>query len=393
MEEQETNGMRQTKLQPKIQSKSPGGVSAFSGTTARTSHSAQDLSDLNTETLLDVFLDLSRASDKLLKCLMPREISEAFVHAHMAQLQTKNSSANKNFNRLATTLSVNKEVYASESYIRVQEVLQTLVGNNQEARTDTGPWRPDALIQKANLAHLASSILSRSWRTQDSRVVEELEEAFPSSFIEGFVNSETLQAGFSELVDETFELALAIRTQYAIMLLARHARQPNFDAGTVAAEIFLQDGRSLRGWDIPSLRARDLHAEAKATVRSRFRIFSDTFANSGEDFLAGIELLQSLFPWSTFILQAVTWIDLRLKELDRQIADCQGANRMFEALQIAVQSASKSLIMNDHQNERGSPPIVLEYDPPSEMADERIKHAVVPAKTTAIKKLKLPQFK
>lgn len=377
------------------QSKSPGGVSAFSGTTARQSHSTQDLSELSTEVVLDILSDLSSASDKALKFLIPRDISEASIAAHIIQLQTKRSSANKNMIRLATTLSAHRDMCGSDSYISLPEMLSTLVGKCIGSNDNAGPWRPDALLQKANLAALAASIFSRPLRTQDAQLVEELEQLFPMPFIEGFVASDTPLAGYSELANDTFQLALEIRTQYAIMLLARRARQPNFDPNAVLLQVFYEDDKTLRGWVAGGLRAADLTGELQNTILLRLVKLREAFAGSEKDFAKNIEPLQSPFPWTALVFQMVKWINLRLVELNRQISEHGGANRILEALEEEIQRArlAKSSMNDDSANDSGSPRIILEYDLPSELAETVVEPQGFPRKVTRTKTLKLGQFR
>lgn len=382
------------KPQANVLSKSPGGVSAFSGTTARTSRSTQDLSDLSTEGMLDAFADLLSASDQMLRFLIPREISEASITAHMAQLQTKRSSANVNMTRLATMLSANRDMFGSESYIALQDILGTLVGKDLGSNDNPPPWRPDALLQKANLAVLASSIFSHSWRIQDAQLIEEIEQLFPMPFLEGFLASETPLAGYSQLSNETFQLALDIRTQYAIMLLARHARQPNFDPNAVLLQVFYEDDKTLRGWGVRGLRAEDLTGEEQHTILLRLENLRATFARSEHDFATDREPFQSSIPWTTLVQQTISWINLRLAEINRQISVHRGAERIIEALRQEVQRArlANSSLNDDGANDAGSPQILLEYDFPPE-AETAAEPQDSPRKLTRTKTLKLGQFR
>lgn len=388
-------GISETHHQTNALSKSPGGVSAFSGTTARTSRSVQELSDLSPEVMLEALLDLTHASDRMLSFLVPRELSEHAITAHMAQLQSKYSSANKNFRRLATTLSANRDEYGSESYIALGVVMGALVGRRPESNEVAGPWRPDALLQKANLAVLASSIFSRSWQTQDAPFVEELEHIFPMCFLEGFVEAESPLSGYSQLVDETFQLALDIRTQYAIMLLARHAGQPNFDPDAVLLQVFYKDAQKLRGWDVGGLRAEDLTPKVQDTVLARLKRLREAFATSDEDFATDIAPLQSTFPWTNVVMQAVTWISQRLEELNGQISLSQGDQQILELLKEEVQSvrSARSIVDDNGRQDIGSPQVVLEYEPPSDMVDIATDPQAFPRKSTRTKTLQLGQFR
>ncbi|KAK4691784.1 hypothetical protein P7C71_g5292, partial [Lecanoromycetidae sp. Uapishka_2] len=208
-EDREQIGGEQPTEQP---SKSPGGASAFSGTTARTSLSARELSDISSEELLDALPDLAAASNKMLALLVPSPLSEASVKGIVDQLRTKDSRANKNLRRLCSSFQVQKDIFGSESYISQRRTLRVLLGTKQTSDLGAAQWGPEALLHKANLAVLASDILSHSMQEQADQIVEELEQAFPSSFLEGFVQSETPTTESSALSLETLRLAIEIRT-------------------------------------------------------------------------------------------------------------------------------------------------------------------------------------
>ncbi len=380
-----------------IHSKSPGGISAFSGTTARASTSTQDLSYLNIKIMLEALADFQSASDRMLMFLIPKEISEASITAHMTQLQNKNSLASKNLTRLSEMMSASRDMYGSDTYIAPKEVLSTLVGKGLGSSDNARPWRPDALLQKANLAVLASSIFSQPWGTGDAQLIEELEQLFPMPFTEGLLAPETLLIGYSELANETFELALEIRTQCAIVLLARHAGQPNVDPYAELLQLFYEDGKTLRGWGILGLQAGDLTREFRDTILLRVSKLREAIARSEKDIATHVQApIQSDFPWTTLVLQMVRWISLRLVELNRQISEHHGADRIFRALEEEVQRArlaKSSIDDDDDANDSGSPRVILEYDLPPEAIERVIEPEDVSRKVTRAKTLKLGQFR
>lgn len=374
-------------------SKSPGGISVFSGTTARTSRSAQELSLLSSEDMMDAFEDLTRYSDKLLGFLIPSEISEASVTALMAQLQTKGSRANKSLTRLVTMFSVQRDRYGSDSYIPHEEILRTLLGKRHISDREIGQWRPDALLQKANLAALAFSILSRPWQNRDSHLVEELEHVFPMPFALGYVAPENMQVCYSVLQRETFELALELRTQYAITLLAHHATRPNFDSDVILQQLFYKDAHKLRGWSVLGLQSGELTEKFQEAIVSRLEAIRGAFNTFSENAFKSVELLGISFPWVSLIPRAVRWVSQRLAELESQISANGGFDGIFKALVDEIQrtNLNNSFSKGDANDDR-IPQIVLDYDVPSE-ASNALPEPQNKRKSATSSILKLGQFK
>ena len=371
-------------------SKSPGGVSAFSGTTARTSISAQESADLDSESMLDALPDLVEAADKLLGLLIPAELSEASVASMMTQLHTKGSRESRNWRRLGNTFQAQRDLYGSDNYINPLGALRVLLGTNRVSESNSGPWRPDPLLQKANLAVLASSILSQPWQEQADQSIEEVEQIFPRSFTEALVSSDTLIPGTSALAIETFQYALEVRTQYTIMLLARVSGQPNFDWDVVIQQTFFRDEKILKGWGITGLRSEDLTNEVLSSIVTRVGQLREAFEASPKDPSAVVERLRTSFPWMTFVSQTIGWISLRSNEVDAQItssggteATCQGLNDEIQRNRLAKAS------INDNDDDE-SPQLEFNHKPPSEASHTASEQPDVPSRT---KTLNLGQFR
>ena len=310
--------------------------------------------------MVDALEDLSQDSDKVLNFLIPSRMSDAFIVALSMQLQSKGSREKKKLTRLFETLSVHQKMYGDDSYIAIHEVLRTMHGAYNISDDDAGAWRPHALLQKANLAIIASRILSRSWHDQDFQSLVELDQIFPMPFAVGLVPSNTSQTGYSALANETFQFALDIRTQYAVMLLTHYASQPNFDSDIVLRQIFYKDARSLRGWSILGLHSEDLTDDVKDTIITRLEHLREGFLSSSEkQSTSGIEVLQAKFPWDTFVLRAAVWIRQRLSELQIHISICGGAEGVLKALHRKIQQVT-------NVNSSVKDEIVLEYEAPPE---------------------------
>lgn len=320
---------------------------------------------MSSEEMLDALPDLADVSNKILAFLVPSPLSEASVMGVIAQLQTKDSRANKNLRRLGSTFQIQKDIYGGESYINPRGVLRELLGIKQISDLDAAQWRPDAVLQKANLAVLVSIILSHSVQEQDDQVVEELEQAFPISFLEGFVESEIPKIGSSALTFETLRLALEVRTQYAIHSLARHAGQRNFDFDDVLHQVFYKNGINLKGWTVLGLRAEDLTEKAQLDILERLKELRNAFAASSEDPIASIEELKKDYPWATFIQETMAWIGQRLNEIEMQIDLLGGIGDIHLNLSNEIQTRRLAAsTINDDDDV--SPQLILNYDPPSE---------------------------
>lgn len=362
------NEAGETSAQPTAQpSKSPGGASALSGTTARTSLSARDLSDSSSEEMLDALPDLADASSKILGFLIPMGISEASITSVAPQLRTKDSRASKNLRRLGSTFQVQRDIYGSDSYINPRGILRVLLGTKQIQGKDRGKWRPDALLHKANVAVLASSILSHSMQEWNDQLVEELEQAFPICFVESIVQSEIPTPGSSALIHETFQLALEIRTQYAILSFARYAGQRNFDFDDVLHQIFFKNGNSLKGWAILGLRGEDLTGGFQEVVVQRLEELRDTFITTSENPTGTVEVLKKNYSWAKFVQQTIGWIRQRLVEIEMQIELHGGAQDIYQSLSNEIQRRKLAeLTISSDGDADVSPLLVLTYEPPSE---------------------------
>ena len=370
--------------------KSPGGLSAFSGTTARISLPTQELTELSPEQMLDTIPDLSYASDKLLSFVIPAELSAASIAENMAQFQSKGTRENKKFKRLSDTFERQRKEYGGESYINVGETLRRLLGRKAGPIDErTASWRPDALLQKANIAILVSRMLSIAGQDQIDRFLEEIVGNFPRPFAHRLGLPENLTPECSALAEATFQLALEVRTQEAIMLLARHVGKLNFDIDSALLQVFYEDANNLRGWAIAGLKVADLGRKAKDAILGRVEQLRDTYNSDGQS--SGVESLRANFPWTTFAQQMITWAGQRLTEIEIQTTTYGGAQVICQGLVDVVHSGrlGQPLQSESVDNESDGPEVRLQYDTPSESrATPEQQHA-----STRHEEFKLPQFR
>ena len=377
------------------ENKSPGGASAFSGTTARTSRSAQDLLGLNAEDMLDTLQDLSDASDKLLRLLLPASVSEAETNTMRNDFKNPESRLSKNFRRLCTSFRVPRDFYGNSFYIHGAAVLRTIFGVKRTANIAYGPWRPDAVLQKANLCSLLMTVLMAPEKAEGDQVIDELEPVFPAPFLHGFVTPElvTTHAGCSALNGDTLKIGLEIRTQYAIIQLTRNATQLNFDPDSVLFQVFYQTEDRLNGWDLAGMRAEAFSKDFEDMIKHRISLIRQSFSEipqaSRTGQLVDVNRLKAEFAWDEFVNELVAWSSTRLDELQRQINIVDGgAGNIKLALEQEVEDVNTKPIVDDV--DRNSPQVELDYEPPSELSQaptETIETARHPAVSTAQSKV------
>ena len=378
--------------------KSPGSLSAFSGTTARTSFPTQELTELSVEDMTDTLPDLSDASDKLLKFVNPTELSEASVATIMAQLQNKNTREHKKLKRLGDTFERQRKEYGGDSYINVGDTLRRLLGRKPSPiNENTASWRPDALFQKANLAILVLHILSIANQDQKDHFIEDIAGTFPLPFMQRLGLPQSLAPECSALAEATFELALEVRTQEAIMLVGRHVGKINFDPDTALLQVFW-DSNNLKGWAVSGLRMVDLTKEAKDIILSRIEQLRGAFKLDepmpSEGRSSGVESLRASFSWTTFAQRAIAWAGQRLMEIEIQTTTYGGAQAICQGFSDVIQNGilGQSLESDEIENQSESPELRLDFEAQSE-SRATSEQQDAPARPGRANALSLAQFR
>ncbi len=278
------DGQDQSQL-PNI--KSYGRVSGFSGTTARTSGSAQDLNDLGSEdqSVLDALPELLESSKRFLSGVVPAEISSKSLSQIRSQLQDKRSGVSRSANKF----KVDQESCLhdqSSIFLDVSRALPLLYG--KEATGELLSQGPDSVFHAANLATLAQNLLLYTPQRSEY-FLEQLDMSFPKLF----TNDRS----------DTLELQLETRSQYAIMQLSYHMAQPNFDHDLVLNRVFFDgEGNSLRGLDHLASRSKEFKVARKLMLQrlEDLRRFWDEEEP--------IEALRIFYSWDKYVGQMMVWI-------------------------------------------------------------------------------------
>ena len=352
--------------------KSPGNISVISGTTARTSSSAQDLVGLDHEEILDALPSLDYGANEVLKFVMPQNSDLESLTEHLTVLQNHKARQGKRLARLGDSLHLYKKPFGTDLYPNVSMLVKGLLGAQRMRSFQGGVWRPDNIFYKTNLATMMVQILlTQDDLTKKYSAVVTLERDFPRSFLSELSNkgtSDKTSIGKSKLYSESFELALELRTQHFIMLVYRYLHQPNFDPDIVLSQVFYEDRITLKGWNSDGLKLQDLSNANRKSILQRIERIKTTF-NEDEPGLQSSQLVDldrliSMYSWSAFLAKSLVWSRLRQVEIDVQLASANGVEGIKDALEKVVQSRAVPQPDDSENSEDNGPLIQLDYDPP-----------------------------
>ena len=369
--------------------RSPGGLSAISGTTARTSHSAQELEDLDPEEMLDALPELAKASDMITSFLAPEDMSQTSSTELLKALQDPTSRASKKLTRLRVALQIPKDIYGNESYINLSIAIRAIHRVRRSADVGNGKWRADIVLYKANVAVMLDSVLSHPSNSQSVQShLDKLERDFPLPFCSRVVSSveETNHiVGSSALSKETFQLALDLRTQYCITLLDRTHRQL-FNPDTVVAQVFFEGPQTLKGWDVKGLQTEELSADHETLILERIKEIRESFAEDHTNLAAGqyvdLSRLRLAFPWVAFLMKLQRWSRLRLNEIELQMASVGGVPGISTAIEAKFHRAATPEGQDEQEFiESNSPKVHFDYNPAPEVSHSASDQVELPKKT------------
>ena len=356
--------------------RSPGRFSTVSGISMQTPHSAQELADLDQGEMLENLPDLYNDATGILEYLVPPGASENTTVAITNNLKDETSKARRRLMKIVDRLQISKENFGSEPYINVSIVIRGLLGVRHERSVSEGPWRPDLVLQKANLASMIAAIFSSGDALTVQSSVDKIERDFPTPFLSRFVNSRSeisRVSGSSALLNETFEVALDLRTQSFIGLFKRFSPAPNFSPEDILEQLFFEGPKSLRGWDVPGLQGDQLSKMHMRKTVARLGQIKECLPNEEQDLSAEraneVERLVSAFGWTSFLVKTALWCRMRLGEIDEQIKLQRGIQGIVEALEDEITKAPVQGQDNEAVTDSDNSQVNLSnYAPPSDLS-------------------------
>ncbi|KAI9703313.1 MAG: hypothetical protein M1836_007879 [Candelina mexicana] len=350
---------------------SPGRQSNFSGTTALTTHSAQELADLDPLLIVEALEDLSDSSTKVLRIVTPTDPSAPGPSVVAKELKIPGSRTAKRLSRLEAAFKSHADHFGNETYINNSIILRALTGLRSAEDLEEGPWRPDTLFQKANITTLVTKVLTAERESPDtSSTIEQLDRAFPVPFLRGFATASG-RSGTSKLIEQTLKLALNIRTQLLIIMLFNNQSEPNYDPDSILRQVFFESFGKLKGWETDLGDGIGiLPKRHENQVDDRLTEIRNCFLESSQAVISGdsadLEQLDAKYSWPDFLVEVVTWAGLRLDEVERQIHQQGGVKQIVAALGDEIErraaEESRALEGNELLGKEDQPQIELEFE-------------------------------
>jgi len=331
--------------------------SQYSGTTAYTSHSQEQMRDMDASLIIDHLPELFNTARGLLDLLAPKKVStqdmevlQEYVEGVLRDLKVPGSRLSQKLKRKEDLFQASREHYGATEFIELQLTLRKLFNTANPANSES---RPDAVLYTANLATVIKDILVKPKENQSTNIhLRGLQAKFPQAFLSTFGKRNNI--GASRLLEESFDLALDVVTQAVIADLLHPLEDEDmaFEPDRILASSFYGSvpGSNLTTEELDdfynSEPVLDILRNVKnsnahkgkirkrvSDIRSAFR-YASAAAEHGD--LVDFEVLNESYPWLEFITNIVIWSRLRLDELISSVEKQGGAQSIAEALEDIV---------------------------------------------------------
>lgn len=334
---------------------SPGTQSSISAITAiSTAQSVHDPGDLDTDSMLEFLDDLFTDAGKVLDIVAPKTASTENLASVVSNISNPHSPFRQVLEKRVSRFVEVRENFGTGDYINQATVLEAFARKTNLYEPGGEIARPDTIIYKANLATFAKQMVTLEQEDNDiifSTLVE-ADNTFPRRFLPSLYDSELEEPtpGSSALVQETFQLALDIRTQVAVYLLVKRQHDQGFDPDNMLRIIFfavpdeegeeddMSEMHRLRGWEILGLGSGDddLSELIKNPILRRIEHIRHYFRGGQEALEHGdyvdSDALMAAFPWSDFIIHVLNWARIRNTELQGEINTLGGVSAIHASL-------------------------------------------------------------
>jgi hypothetical protein len=309
--------------------------------TAKTTFSMEEVSELDTDVMLDSLQKLDWASEELLKVLTLAIPQPEMNNTALDEIATEGTKAYKLYQKRLSTFLLFKSDYISarQDYIRPQIVSRALFDVSTVEEIPHGALRPDSVLYKANLAHMLHILLihARNPAIADYEIKEAL-EGLDQVFSEAIAGTTFSPAAFT--------MSVAITTQLAIYRIASFVEDPNFNPQGLAEHAFITDSEN----DTPMFRHhRDLHLdglteEHRALCLDRVngivtRLKEPFDDSSALDPVEALKVVKDTWSWAGFIAgDLVPYYMTRKAELDIDVHAAGGIEKLDASVKRAVQN-------------------------------------------------------
>lgn len=301
----------------------------------------EEISELDTDVMLDSLQKLDWAGEELLKVItMAIPLPQINITA-LDEIANESTKAYKLYQKRLSTFLLFKGDYigAKQDYIRPHNVARALFDVTSVDEIPHAAMRPDSVMYKANLAHMLHVLLIHARNPaitsfEIKEALEGLDQVFPEVVAGTFFSA------------EAFTMSLAITTQLAIHRIASFVEDPNFNPQGLAEHAFISDSEN----DTPMYRHHhDLHlddlTEEQRTmclerINSIVLGLKEPFDDNSElDPFQALETVRQTWSWTAFIeTQLVPYYMKRKSELDQDVRAAGGIESLDASVKRAVQN-------------------------------------------------------
>lgn len=300
--------------------------SGISGTTAKTSFSQEEIAELDADVMVDVLPNLVDAAEQLTKLLLPADPVQRPVV--LKEIRIHGSKHSKLFNNRLGMINLHKYHFGSQAYIQPTIVLRALLGVQSMSEVSDGPWRPDNILYRINLAEMLRTVLVD--------IPDPYEDVNETHKVLSSLEAYFLTAIAGPTYDgEDARTCLAIQTQLALTRLRASANAPNFNPQDIISNTFLVHNANgdlfYRHADVSNLDQDDGSLDRRISSLH-------TVWDSGEgDIVSSLRALQANYPWEQFTKQIVDYFEHRAFYLDQEIAAVGGVHAVLGRVVDAVE--------------------------------------------------------
>ncbi|KAF2687484.1 hypothetical protein K458DRAFT_295764 [Lentithecium fluviatile CBS 122367] len=307
--------------------RSPGTVSEMSGTTAISSFSMVEAELLDPASMIRKLRKLYETSQEFLSHLAPEDgrVDEDQQHIHDMQMPDSRFSADYRDFDEEITVHLSRFRGEHQRFISLKAVHRALLGPHRDP--DAARTGLDLVLYMANMLIFAKQMIHTHRSEKDTwDTLRELDSFFPTQFLRDIILGSDPSTGDSAVLHETFQLALDLRTQLAILYLERSLTEDNFNPDDIMEDVFFQSENGLiRGWNVTALGGEDsvLPQAFQSKVIERIHVIRGFFSIDDESVdrgdVADIDGLGANFPWGSLVLRLLGWVRSRNKELEGAI--------------------------------------------------------------------------
>lgn len=302
-----------------------GAYSALSGTTAHTSHSDEEVAQMDPDIIVDSLPRLAEASDDLVKHLVPQ--GPDTDPARWKEIRQKDSRLNKQYRNRLAVVGILQPNFGSTEYLHLRTILRALLGTAPSGAGPAAQWRPDAIILKINLAQMVHRLLilchTRDWDEGSTDAIARLSQVFPEAV-----------AG-NEYSPEALDVWLDIAAHVCVAQLEAHAVEHHFDPDVIIENTFYNEHGvfiHLEALALTSLPQPELE-NALSKVDDLVTKLKSQFHRTGSTGVtAALGKLKSQFRWEALQNHAVRFHEKWKMELDNRIEEAGGVHRIVKEL-------------------------------------------------------------